>query len=127
MAENSCKSRDPQTYENIQGATFVGYCFTDWPRGTDASDGNGIVSDLSKATVYTFEACMDACVEYNSRLGQDETQCWAVTYNANLTGSIAGQGANCFLKDNKGVDRLAEGLVASAARSRKRTIGIIVQ
>lgn len=96
----------------------MGYCFTDWPRGIDASDGDGTVSDLSRDIVYTFEACMDACVEYNSSLDEDEdeTQCWAVTYSANLTRSIDGQGANCFLKDKRGVDRLAEGLVASAAR-----------
>lgn len=114
IAANSCKSKDPQTYRTGKGTTFVAYCFTDWPTGHRAFDGDGIVKDIGKATVYDFESCMEECEKFNDENG-NETRCWAITYSANLTSSIGGQGGNCFLKDRRGIDILAGGLVASAA------------
>jgi hypothetical protein len=55
-------------------------------------------------TVYTFEDCMQQCLDYND--SDPATKCTAVTYNSNLTSIIAvgQQGGNCFLKDRKGVN-----------------------
>ena len=115
IAAINYKTDAPQTYRSDTGTTFVQYCFADWPRNDDAFEGEDKVHDLGKVTVYTMQSCMDACEKYNDDLGSDGTKCMAVTYNANLTSSISNRGANCFLKDRRGVDVLAGGLVASVA------------
>lgn len=79
----------------------------------NASDGT--VDDLDYTTVYSFEDCMKACIQYNNQ-NSGQTQCQAITYQANLTAAVAGQGGNCFLKNTQGVDVTGEGtLEASAA------------
>lgn len=115
LAANSCTFKDPRTYRARGGATFVEYCFTDWPNGVAASNGRGKVKDLKYTIAYTFEACMEDCVEYNDSGGTSGVRCFAVTYNSNLTSAISGQGGNCFLKDSKGIEVQASDMSASAA------------
>lgn len=117
IASNTCTSKDPQTYRTDKGTTFVEFCFTDWPKGVRSPNSAAKVVDLDAIIVYTFESCMDKCEEYNVDLTESQTKCWAVTYNSNLTGSVGGQGANCFLKDRRGTDVLAGGTTASAGRA----------
>lgn len=117
LADNSCTSNSPSTYYSSNGnLAFTKYCATDWPKGIEAFDGDGNVSDLFYDIVYTFEDCMDLCLDYNDALSDGDTLCNAVTYNSNLTRSVAGQGANCFLKDKRGVDFSATAETASGVR-----------
>lgn len=115
LSANSCTSTAVRTYISASGTSFTEYCFTDWPNREAAADGNGTIADISRTTVYTFEACMEACVAYNSE--DPVVQCAAVTYNSNLTSIVAvgRQGGNCFLKDKKGVDRQGSAESACAA------------
>jgi hypothetical protein len=117
LADNSCNFTTPKTYYAADGTGFTQYCFTDWPNKDAAADGVGNVTDLTYTTVYTFEACMQKCLDYNSRLTTGRTRCTAVTYNANLTSIIAigQQGGNCFLKDKKGVNQQGSAESACAA------------
>lgn len=72
-------------------------CSVDWPDGINTAKGDGQVSDISRTTTYTLQACIDACVGYRGGA------CHAVTYEANLTASFGGgQGGNCFFKDGAG-------------------------
>ena len=55
-------------------------------------DPSRTVNDIWWATVYSFEACMDSCAQYNiqrpllERVGGKVTrQCAAISYHANLT------------------------------------------
>ncbi|TPX17721.1 uncharacterized protein E0L32_002822 [Thyridium curvatum] len=112
---NSCTYKDPRTYAaKDQKTRFTTYCFTDWYQNDPAADGNGQVKDISKTIKYTFEDCMEACVTWNANPSRS-SWCAAVTYNSNLTDYIPGQGANCFLKDRKGVDAQGTAESASAA------------
>lgn len=117
LAANSCTSTTPKTYHGADGTSFTEYCFTDWPNNSEAADGRGNVTDISRTTVYTFEACMEACVTYNKKVGDSGTQCRAITYNSNLTSiiEIGRQGGNCFLKNKKGVDLQGSAESACAA------------
>jgi hypothetical protein len=117
LSDNSCNTTLPKTYHSKSGTSFTQYCFTDWPRGDKAADGNGTVTDLSRTTVYTFEDCMEACLTYNAQLTSSQAQCTAVTYNSNLTSIIAvgKQGGNCFFKNKKGVDLQGSAESACAA------------
>ena len=115
MADNSCVEDKPTTYHAPSGDQFRKYCFRDWPNGSEAMEGEGKVVDLSYMTVYTFEECMDACLEYNDLPeGAGEKKCAAVTYNSNLTSIVDEQGGNCFLKDRPGKGNQAAAEVASA-------------
>jgi len=117
LAANSCNFTAPKTYYASDGTGFTDYCFTDWPSGDDTADGTGKVRDLTRATVYTFEACMQECLDYGDNVVSGGTRCAAVTYNANLTRIIAlgHQGGNCFLKNKKGVDEQGSTESACAA------------
>ncbi|KAB5522902.1 hypothetical protein GE09DRAFT_495077 [Coniochaeta sp. 2T2.1] len=116
LAANSCTFSTPKTFY-IENTGFTEYCFTDWPNKGEAFDGKGNVTDLTRTTVYTFEACMAACLDYNDSLDDGGTRCMAVTYNSNLTSVIAvgQQGGNCFLKDKRGVNRQGSAESACAA------------
>lgn len=116
IAANSCTFTSPQAYKAPNNTSFIEHCFTDWPKGDSTPDG-GIVHDLKEVTVYTFEACMDACVSYNGKLSSGDTKCAAVTYNANLTLALTSHTGNCYLKDAMGVDVPAAVNAASAAIS----------
>jgi hypothetical protein len=104
LAANSCNSTDPKNYFAPDGTQFTEYCFTDWPDGAAAADGQGKVQDLDAVTVYTFEDCIQNCLDYNQGLAANETQCRAVTYNSNLTSiiEVGQQGGDCFLKNKNG-------------------------
>ncbi|KAJ2902884.1 hypothetical protein MKZ38_010695 [Zalerion maritima] len=115
IADNSCDSSSPETYFATRDEVFTAYCAIDWPNGIELfDDSSATVSDIYSDIVYTFEACMDLCVDYN--VGRDDALCNAVTYASNLTSSIAGQGANCWLKDGRGLDYSARDTTASAVR-----------
>lgn len=115
VAANSCTFDNPKTYNAKNGKQFRQYCFKDWPTGTVAADGDGRVQDIAFITVYTFEDCMESCIDYNGELEESDTKCAGVTYNANLTSSFdGGQDGNCFLKDKIGDSIEASAEVASA-------------
>ncbi|OIW34246.1 hypothetical protein CONLIGDRAFT_626306 [Coniochaeta ligniaria NRRL 30616] len=116
LAANSCNFTTPKTFY-LGNTGFTEYCFTDWPNKDESFDGKGNVTDLTRTTVYTFEACMQACLDYNGGLDTGETRCTAVTYNANLTSIIAigRQGGNCFLKDKRGINQQGSAESACAA------------
>jgi hypothetical protein len=116
LAANSCTFSTPKTFY-IDNTGFVEYCFTDWPNGEESFDGKGNLTDLTYKTVYTFEACMQACLDYNNGLDSGDTRCTAVTYNSNLTSIIAvgRQGGNCFLKDKRGINQQGSTESACAA------------
>lgn len=116
VAANSCNFTTPKTFY-IDNVGFTEYCFTDWPNNDEAFDGKGNVTDLTRTIVYTFEACMQACLDYNADLGSSDTRCTAVTYNANLTSIVAvgQQGGNCFLKDKRGINQQGSAESACAA------------
>jgi cytoskeletal protein RodZ len=103
IAANSCNSTSPKQY-NIDSTEFTAYCFSDWPNGAEAADGSSTVKDLDALTVYTFEDCMQECLDYNQGLSGNATQCKAITYNANLTSilEVGQQGGDCFLKNTNG-------------------------
>ena len=117
LADNSCTSSTPRTYTASDGSHFTQFCFTDWPNGEVAADGTGKVKDLLALTLYTFEDCMDACLEYNEDLDDQDTSCSAVSYNSNLTSIVAvgKQGGNCFLKNKRGKDHTGSAESACAA------------
>jgi hypothetical protein len=117
VAANSCNFTLPKTYYAPSGTGFTQYCFTDWPNDSPAADGRGNITDLSRAIVYTFEDCMQECLDYNERLAEGRTRCTAVTYNANLTSIVAvgRQGGNCFLKDKRAVNEQGSAESACAA------------
>lgn len=50
---------DGQIYNSTDQVSYRQYCNVDWVR-----DGKN-VNDIAKKIVYTFQACMDACAEYN--------------------------------------------------------------
>lgn len=121
LADNSCTSTAPRTYTADDGTHFTQFCFTDWPNGGAAADGRGDVEDLDRLTLYTFEDCMEACIEFNEDLdGDSGTECAAVSYNSNLTSIIAvgKQGGNCFLKNKRGEDHTGTAESACAAIAR---------
>ncbi len=60
-----------------------------------------------------MDSCIDAC--YQHSLDNNQSICAGVTYNANLTSSVAGQDGNCFLKDRRGIAVSSDSLVASAS------------
>ncbi|PKS07287.1 hypothetical protein jhhlp_005889 [Lomentospora prolificans] len=117
LAANSCTFQNPKTFTASDGTHFTQYCFTDWPRNSEASDSKGTVSDVARTIVYTFEDCMEECIKYNEDLADGATKCMAVTYNSNLTSivQIGKQGGNCFLKNKKGVNLPGSAESASAA------------
>ncbi len=82
------------TYTSTTGAKFKEYCSTDWAGGSDAV-GGGEVRDIVLKTKGSYEACMDACAEYNKKFPNSQ-QCKAVGYNADLTLVIPLYGANCW-------------------------------
>lgn len=116
LAANSCNFTTPKTFY-IDNTGFTEYCFTDWPNHEESFDGKGNVTDLTRTTVYTFESCMQACLDFNNNLDTGGTRCTAVTYNANLTSIIAigRQGGNCFLKDKRGINQQGSAESACAA------------
>lgn len=118
VADNSCTFKQPKTYNSGDGTQFTQFCFTDWPKNQPSANGKTNVTDLKALITYTFEACMDACAEYNDDLENkdSDTPCRAVTYNANLTQAIeeTDHDGNCWLKNTKGKDKQGTAEVASA-------------
>ncbi|RDW74552.1 uncharacterized protein DSM5745_07214 [Aspergillus mulundensis] len=103
VAQNPCPGANSTLVTSSVGSNFIIQCNNDWPRGIEAADGSGDVSDLTRWTEYTLDDCIDRCVQYNSDLEPHKTRCKGVTYEANLTSSFGGgQGGNCFLKDKAG-------------------------
>jgi len=117
LAANSCTFQTPRTFTASDGTRFTQFCFTDWPRGVEASDGNGTVQDVGRTIVYTFEDCMEECIKHNKDMGSNGVACMGVTYNSNLTSivEVGKQGGNCFLKNKKGVNLPGSAESASAA------------
>jgi hypothetical protein len=117
LAANSCNSTDPKNYFAPDGTEFTEYCFTDWPNGGAAADGQSPVQDLDTVTVYTFEDCMQQCLDFNSGLSGNDTQCHAVTYNSNLTSilEVGQQGGDCFLKNKRGSSQGTGSLFSACA------------
>ncbi len=83
-----------------------------YPQG-DTVHGQPASSDQTLTNImtllaYSFEDCMDACVQYNENreLIRSSTPCGAATYNASLTWTFLHTGsnaANCFLRNARGV------------------------
>lgn len=114
MAANSCNFTEHKVLSLQDRSLFAPYCFTDWP---PVGDGNDKVSDISYATAYTFEDCVQKCVDYNKDLKTGK-KCAALSYVANLTDSfeVKHLGGNCWLKDKRGKNEGGgSGEVASAA------------
>jgi hypothetical protein len=63
------------------------------------------VIDVAAFTAYSFQDCMDHCVQWNKNTGSSQKTCMAVTYNANLTQALSGPGiaGSCWLKDARGI------------------------
>lgn len=103
MAANSCNFTQPKVVPAQDESLFSLYCFTNWPPG---GDGDDKVSDIGFATVYTFEDCIQKCVDFNikNKNGKTGKKCAALTYGANLTDALEVKhlGANCWLKDKRG-------------------------
>ncbi|GAE00276.1 cytochrome P450 [Paecilomyces variotii No. 5] len=108
IAENPCPGANRTTITASSGTLFSLFCGVDWPRGIEAADGNGTVSDLGRSTTYTLDDCIETCIQYNKGDlavldSVDTGTCRAVVYQANLTAVFdGGQGGNCFLKDRIG-------------------------
>lgn len=63
--------------------------------GWNHTDANPtIVHNLKFLTSYSFEDCMEQCAIYNKHVQPGNATCQAVTYNANLTFSIATDGGS---------------------------------
>lgn len=109
------------TYTGSDGTLFETFCTFDWPASPQGRtlSGSGSVTDLTFRREYTWEACMDSCVDYNGGLGSGGgTACQAVTYFANLSETI---GVNCWLKNTQGINSYVGDLVASAVILRNGT------
>lgn len=108
----SIDCQNSSLYTTSGGVKYQEFCAVDWPVGYQDISGSGVVTDYQDVTTYTFEACMDACDNYNVKL---VGQCKAVTYNANLTSAVAFSGGNCILKSSQANENVASGdLFASA-------------
>ena len=101
----SCNSTvASSTYTTPSGEAFQEDCFTDYPGGFkkyNATSDNDLTKDIKAVLVYTFQDCMDNCADYNKQQGG--TPCQAITYNADLDIIYPSNGANCFLKDARGM------------------------
>jgi hypothetical protein len=58
------------------------------PRGEPGFTGDAIVADINRTITYTLEQCLDYCDTDNKN--DPPKKCATVTYNANLTSSVAG-------------------------------------
>ncbi|KAB8223183.1 hypothetical protein BDV33DRAFT_200734 [Aspergillus novoparasiticus] len=98
IAANSCPGINQTIVTGSTGSAFTILCGVDWPKGVQAINGKGKVSDIGRATVYSIQECIDSC------LGSHKDDCKGVTYSANLTSSFdGGQDGNCFFKDQAGI------------------------
>ncbi|KAE8341907.1 hypothetical protein BDV24DRAFT_131592 [Aspergillus arachidicola] len=98
LAANPCPGINQTIVTGSTGSAFTVLCGVDWPRGIQAMNGKGKVSDLGRSTVYSIQECIDRC------LGSHKDDCKGVTYSANLTSSFdGGQDGNCFFKDQAGI------------------------
>ncbi|EAW13222.1 uncharacterized protein ACLA_016680 [Aspergillus clavatus NRRL 1] len=96
MADFQCPGINKTMIAGSTGALFTVLCGVDWPKGDPAMTGNGNVADLGRATVYSLQECINACLK-------SYENCKAVTYQANLTASFDGeQDGNCWFKDRAG-------------------------
>jgi hypothetical protein len=103
---------DGRTLASEEGIIYREYCAEDFPAGRDG------VHDISKTIKYTFQACMDACDSHNAQRNlRNDPECLAITYDANLTSSIAAYNANCYLKDAQGTGLASEMSTSSAAKA----------
>jgi hypothetical protein len=62
-----------------------------------SGDGQALVRDRT----LTVDECIDKCAELAAEVSPsrlDSSYCRGITWNGNLTSSIAGQTGNCFLK-----------------------------
>ena len=87
-------------------------CFVDysggypvWNTTTDTPSTSETVKDLRAYTVYSFQACMDQCAQWNQGRGLRQKTCGAVTYTANLTQALSALviRGDCWLKDARGI------------------------
>ncbi|CZT15640.1 uncharacterized protein RCC_12035 [Ramularia collo-cygni] len=105
VAQFSCSGGETTT--SSSGTPYIQECYTMYPAAADSyySDTNNVtMKNLGgKNTVYSVEACLDACDEYNSE--GNVPACRAISYYANLTAPIDLFGGNCFLKNDRGVGR----------------------
>ncbi|OGM47200.1 hypothetical protein ABOM_003895 [Aspergillus bombycis] len=98
IAANPCPGINQTVVTGSTGSAFTVLCGVDWPRGIQAMNGKGKVSDIGRATVYSIQECINTCV------GSHKDDCKGVTYSANLTSSFdGGQDGNCFFKDQAGI------------------------
>ncbi|KAE8330336.1 hypothetical protein BDV39DRAFT_31735 [Aspergillus sergii] len=98
IAANPCPGINQTIVTGSTGSAFTVLCGVDWPKGVQAMNGKGKVSDIGRATVYSIQECIDSC------LGSHKDDCKGVTYSANLTSSFdGGQDGNCFFKDQAGI------------------------
>jgi hypothetical protein len=109
IAAFSCNSTSSNMYTSASGrggqpTTFIEDCYTDYFTGPQTlSNGTSVnVTNVESITAYSFQGCMDECVQYNGKLQVDVVACQAVTYYANLSASIPESGANCWLLDSRG-------------------------
>lgn len=105
LAEFSCTGG--ATTESSDGTKFIQECYTMYPGAGPSyyyDTDNVTVRNLGgKNTVYSLEACLDTCDNYNS--DGNTPACMAVSYYANLSAPIDLFGGNCFLKNDRGIGR----------------------
>ncbi|EJT78738.1 hypothetical protein GGTG_03836 [Gaeumannomyces tritici R3-111a-1] len=75
--------------------------------------------DIGAAISYSMDDCLYSCASYNVISGRQE--CVAVTFSAELSGSVAARGANCWLKNETATPR--RNLGNKIATGRLETIG----
>ncbi|KAF2716356.1 hypothetical protein K431DRAFT_19646 [Polychaeton citri CBS 116435] len=121
IAAFACNSSSiSSTYTTSDDTVFMEECYTDYASGSPTwNSTSSEIANLGRATVYSFRACMQACDDYNNNVDPEDTQCMAVSYNANLTYAVQAYGGNCVFKNTRGAgsngeDGVDYGLVASA-------------
>ena len=75
-------------------APFTIHCNTDYP---DLFSG----SDMMSVWVFTFADCMEACARFNVQ--KNTLQCYAISYDLNVTFTEQSGLGNCWLKKSGNV------------------------
>jgi hypothetical protein len=103
---------DGPTLASEKGIIYREYYAEDFPAGHEG------VRDIGKTTKYNSKAFMDVCDSYNAqRDTSNDPECLAITYDANLTSSIAAYNENCYFKDAQSTGLASENSTSIAAKA----------
>ena len=102
-----CPAEDGVTYTPPVASEykFKLLCDTDWPVGVKGAI-RGSVVDIQAVVAYSVRDCIDQCAVQRSSGGK----CSAVAYGADVERALRRTGirGNCFLKDQRGKEDLAD-------------------